>query len=205
MRKLTVGTHNTHDGDGRGPAFADVVLYTEVVPVVLANDVSATHDLWVCKWQRDLAIALDKSLPITKVREHYRPVHPGVAKVTPHRGTYWLTFELDGRRGAALVEHRINAAFPPYRRGEATFRRLSWQLHTRVTLRIVRRLIRKGRFVLAGGDPNTTRKVRAYRGVLEERGHGFDRIGVHGWHVSGYGNLSRSGSDHHRLKVWLNR
>jgi hypothetical protein len=101
---------------------------------------------------------------------------------------------------ALVDEHRINAAFPPYIRGEGRFRRIKWELHTRRTLRIIRRLKRKGYTVYAGGDLNTPEGVSGYRGVLHETGKHFDRLGS----TKPFKRtlvLSKLGSDHFRLRA----
>lgn len=193
----TIGTHNLLDGKAPATPFADVAFFTEAVPAHVRREVGDTHAVYVCRKQRDLVIAVNKSLGWEMV-PHYKRAHWGIAKVTPNRGTYWLT---NDKHMVALVdEHRINAAFPPYRRGEHLFRRLAWWSHTRMTLRIIRRLIRKGYTVHAGGDLNTPRGVSGYDGVLNERGTHYDRLGS--TRPLGPGKvLSRLGSDHWRIKA----
>lgn len=196
----TLGTFNTLDGKGTLTDFADVILITEGIPKKVRHELRDTHDVYVCRFQRDLAIAVRKTMAQEKVRTHYRLVHPGVAKVTPHRGTFWLTLRLEGKPTTILVEHRINAAFPPFRRGERLYRPLMWNLHTKITLRIIRRRIRKGDEVHAGGDVNTPRGVSGYQGVLNEVGAHFDRL-ASTKRLTGVEVLSRMGSDHNRLKA----
>jgi hypothetical protein len=166
----------------------------------------------VCRWQRDLVIAYRPEFfkPNRLTGRHYRLAHGGVEKVTPHRGTFWLTgrfldgsekrFHRKGKKGALLVEHRINAAFEPFIRGEGTFRRDRWRKHTVMTLRIIRRLVRRGYLVLAGGDINTPHGVSAYEGVLNERGSHFDRLGSNG-DLGKPEVMSKEGSDHNRLRA----
>lgn len=194
----TLGCYNTLDGRGTVTDFADVLLLTEAIPAKVRHELRATHDVYVCRFQRDLIIAIRKTLSTERVRAHYRLVHPGIAKVTPHRGTFWLTLTLNGRRTAIVVEHRINAAFPPFKRGERWYRPRMWRLHTRVSLRIIGRQIRKGRDVWAGGDLNTIHGVLGYDSVLHEVGRGFDRLASTRPLVDP-AELSRMGSDHHRL------
>jgi hypothetical protein len=197
---MILGTFNTLDGKGTVTDFADILLLTEAIPNKVRAELRETHDVYVCRFQRDLIIAIRKTLSTERVRQHYRLVHPGIAKVTPHRGTYWLTLVLNGRPTAILVEHRINAAFPPFKRGERIYRPTMWRLHTKVTLRIVGRQIRKGRRVLAGGDLNTIRSVKGYAGVLHEVGDHFDRL-ASTQPLTAPQVMSRMGSDHNRLKA----
>lgn len=190
---ITLGTHNLLDGKAPATPFADVIFFTEAHPI---NSLPG-YDMFKCPKQRDLAIAVDAELG-WNLTPHYKRAHGGFRKVTPHRGTFWLTD--DRAKVALLVEHRINAAFPPYKRGEHLFRRLAWWSHTRMTLRIIRGLIRKGYTVHAGGDLNTPRGVSGYEGVLNERGTHYDRLGS--TRPLGLGKvLSRLGSDHWRIKA----
>lgn len=196
---LTLGTHNTLDGRAPATDFADVLLFTEAIPVKVRAELADTHEVYVCRFQKDLVIAISKRLEQGKVRPHYRLVHPGLAKVTPHRGTFWLTLNLAGVPTAVVVEHRINAAFPPFRRGERWFRPRMWRMHTRVTLRIIARHRRKHRQVLVGGDTNTPRGVKGYPG-LHEVGDHFDRL-ASSRPLRDLVVMSRMGSDHPRLRV----
>lgn len=197
---LTLGTHNLHDATGHPTPFADVILFTEAIHSEVRDELGTTHNVYVCRFQKDLVIAISKRLETGTVREHYRLVHPGVAKVTPHRGEFWLTLTLEGKPTAIQVGHWINAAFPPYRRGEARFRRAMWRRHQRTSLRIIRRHIRKGRRVLAGGDLNAVRGVKGYAGVLHEVGEHYDRL-ASTTRLRSPEVMSRMGSDHPRLKA----
>ena len=196
---LTLGTFNTLDGKGTVLPFADVLLFTEAIPRKVRRELRETHDVYVCRWQKDLIIAIRKTLTQERVRPHYRLVHPGLAKVTPHRGTFWLTLNLAGVPTAVVVEHRINAAFPPFRRGERWFRPRMWRRHTRVTMRIIARHRRKHRQVLVGGDVNTPRGVKGYPG-LHEVGDHFDRL-ASSRPLRDLQVMSRMGSDHPRLRA----
>ena len=196
---MIVGTHNTLDGAAVASPFADVLLFTEAIPRKVRIELADTHDVYVCRYQKDLCIAIRKTLGQEKVRSHYRLVHPGIAKVTPHRGTFWLTLLLEGKPTAVLVEHRINAAFPPFKRGERFYRPRMWRLHTKISLRIIDRQKRKGRRVLAGGDVNTPHGVVGYPG-LHEVGDHFDRL-ASTRPLAEVERLSRGGSDHHRLRA----
>lgn len=199
MSRLTLGTHNLLDGAAPATAFAQVVFFTEAGPPDLSH--LAGWDVYTCQQQRDLVIAVDPKLG-WKLERHYKKAHWGVRKVTPNRGTFWLTDDV--AKVALINEHRINAAFPPYIRGEGPFRRLAWELHTRMTLRIIKRLKKKGYIIYAGGDLNTPFSVRGYKGVLNEAGigHRFDRLGsTEPFRRVAF--LSKLGSDHHRLKGWI--
>lgn len=196
----TLATHNLLDGKAPATPFGDVLLLTEAIPRKVRRELGTTHNVYVCRWQRDLIIAVRKTIRQERVRRHYRLVHPGAAKVTPHRGTFWLSLRLDGRPTTILVEHRINAAFPPFKRGERFFRPRMWRLHRWVTLRVVRRSKRRGRDVYAGGDPNAIRGVKAYRGELHEVGDHFDRL-ASSRPLRELEVMSRMGSDHPRLRA----
>lgn len=196
---LTLGTFNTWDGKGEVVPFADVLLLTEAIPAKVRHELRATHDVYVCRFQKSLIIAIRKTLSQERVRAHYRLVHPGIAKVTPHRGTFWLTLRLNGRPTAIVVEHRINAAFPPFKRGERFYRPRMWRRHTKVTMRIIARHKRLGRRVLAGGDVNTPHGVKGYPG-LHEVGDHFDRL-ASSTPLRDLEVLSRMGSDHPRLRA----
>lgn len=196
------GTHNLGDERGTPTPFAPILLLTEaVLPLGLPGYIVAP-----CPWQRDLVIAwkrgtfTPKRKRLGRISKHYRLVHPGIPKVTPHRGTFWINGTLDGEPTTLLVEHRINAAFPPFKRGEKWLRQRWWRKHTRITLRIVRRLKKRGRLVLAGGDTNTPAYVSAYEGELFEGGHHYDRVGA-SVPLAGVEYLSRMGSDHPRLRA----
>lgn len=197
---MILGTHNTLDGRAPATDFGDILLFTEAIPRKVRHELRDSHDIYVCRYQRDLIIAIRKTLARERVRTHYRLVHPGIAKVTPHRGEFWLTLTLEGRPTAIQVGHWINAAFPPYRRGEGWFRRAMWRRHQRTSLRIIRRHIRKGRRVLAGGDLNAIRGVKGYDGVLHEVGDHFDRL-ASTTRLTDPQVMSRMGSDHNRLKA----
>lgn len=195
----TLGCFNTLDGKGTVTDFADILLLTEAIPAKVRTELAATHNVYVCKYQHDLIIAIRKTMSQERIRPHYRLVHPGIAKVTPHRGTFWLTLTLNGRPATVLVEHRINAAFPPFKRGERWYRPRMWRLHTKVSLRIIARQKRKGRRVLAGGDVNTPRGVKGYPG-LHEVGEHFDRL-ASTQPLRSPEVMSRMGSDHNRLRA----
>lgn len=194
----TLGTYNTLDGKGTVTDFADVLLLTEAIPAKVRTQIARTHNIYVCERQRDLIIAVRRSLDPGDFVAHYKKAHWGIPKVTPNRGTFWLTS--DAARLAPVDEHRINAAFAPFKRGEGLFRKTMWEMHTRMTLRIVRRLKKQGYTVYAGGDLNAPRGVSGYRGVLNEVGQGLDRLGSTK-RLTGVEVLSKNGSDHHRLKA----
>lgn len=193
----TIGTHNLLDGKAPATPFAHIIFFTEA-PRRVRNEALDLYRVYVCKRQRDLAIAVGGDLAGDDFAEHYKKAHWGIPKVTPNRGTYWLTD--DKAKVALVVEHRINAAFAPFKRGEGLFRKTMWEMHTRMTLRIVRRLKRQGYTVYSGGDLNTPRGITGYRGVLNEQGGGLDRLGSTRKLVD-VEVLSPLGSDHHRLRA----
>ena len=210
MTLPSIGTHNLLDGAGEPTKFADYLLFTESDPDAIRAKLGDDYEVRVCKQQRDLVIAWRKGTFTPKLNRRgkerigYKLVHPGVRKVTPHRGTFWIIgYDSEGVECVLVVEHRINAAFPPFRRGERFYRPKMWRMHKRVTLRRVRRWLKKGLRVYAGGDLNTPRNVLGYDGVLWERGsnagHGFDRLGSSEM-LEGGEELSHMGSDHPRLR-----
>lgn len=199
MPALTLATHNLLDGAAAATPFGDVILLTEAIPAKVRDQIGDSHAVFVCQRQQDLVIAACAPL-LSNASEHYEKALFGAKKVSPHRGTFWLTGRIHGEKVALLVEHRVNAAFPPYKRGEALFRKLAWWSHTRMTLRIIRRLKKRGYTVHAGGDLNTPSGVRGYRGVLNEVGKGLDRLGSTK-RLSDVQTLSKNGSDHHRLRA----
>lgn len=192
----SIGVHNLLDGAAPATDFADIIFFTEATAKV-QRDLAGTHDIYVCKRQRDLVIAVRAAYEWS-FGERYAQAIFGARKVSPNRGTYWLTD--DDNMNAFLVEHRINAAFPPYRRGERLFRKLAWWSHTRLTLKIIRRLKKQGYTVYAGGDLNTPVGVSGYRGALNEVGRKYDRLGSTKKLVNAR-RLSRLGSDHFRLRA----
>ena len=194
---LSIATHNLLDGRAPATPFADVLFFTEAFPLRQQSALRVTHDVYVCRQQRDLVIAVLAERGWS-LKEHYAKALFGAKKVSPHRGTYYLT---DDRAMVALLdEHRVNAAFPPYKRGEALFRKLAWWSHTRMTLKIIRRLKKKGYTIYAGGDLNTPVGVSGYKGVLNEVGRKYDRLGSTKELVNAR-RLSRLGSDHFRLRA----
>lgn len=189
----TLGTHNRLDGAAPVSDFADVIFWTEAAsPATLPG-----YRTRICDRQRDLMISVRVGL-FGNLTPHYKRAHWGIRKVTPNRGTFWLTD--DEAKVALVCEHRINAAFAPYKRGEALFRKTMWEMHTRMTLRIIRKLKRQGYEVHAGGDLNTPHGVRGYRGVLFEVGKHYDRLGSTR-PLSDVQVLSPLGSDHNRLRA----
>lgn len=193
---ISIGCHNLLDGAAPFTPFADTLFFTEAVGASRAQMFG--YEVHVCDRQRDLAIAIAPDLNLGAFEPHYKKAHWGIPKVTPNRGTFWLT---DSRaKVALLVEHRINAAFPPFRRGEGLFRKTMWEMHTRMTLRIIRKLKKQGYTIYAGGDLNTPVGVSGYRGVLNEVGRKYDRLGSTKKLVNAR-RLSRLGSDHFRLRA----
>lgn len=202
--RLTVGTHNLLDGVGRATPFADLILFTEAVPYAVRQDIGDTHAVRSCPQQRDLTIAWNLDLDVQEIGDFYHLAHNGRAEVTPHRGTWVQLLKIEGERIKVPVTHRINAAHPPYIRGEAAFRRRNWQHHKRIDTGIVRRAIDTDWHVIAGGDYNTPPHVLAFPlrlGLAEEK-RGLDRIATTGRIVPGSVDvLSHAGSDHPRLRV----
>ena len=193
---LTIGTHNLLDGKAPATPFADIIFFTEVLNAP-GPSIGTGYKTYITGKQRDLAISVHESLG-WNLTPRYSKALFGAKKVSPHRGTLLLTDDV--AKVALIVEHRINAAFPPYKRGEALFRRLAWWSHTRLTLKIIRRLKKKGYTIYAGGDLNTPVGVSGYKGVLNEVGRKYDRLGSTR-ELTDAKRLSRLGSDHFRLRA----
>lgn len=207
MTTITFGTHNLHDAQGQPTPFADIVLFAEVAPEKLLSVFSRIrgYELIVCKQQRDLAIAYKRKV-FEPEEAYYRLAHVGLTKVTPSRGTFALAGRLLGNAAVITNEHRINAAFPPYVRGEASLRKLCWETHTTSTIAWHREWFKQGRWILAGGDDNAPKDVSAYRGTLAEVGGGYDRLAAtktKGLQLHSPKYLGRAGSDHPRLRATL--
>lgn len=180
MTRVGTWNLNVHDGEALARAFGDWLMFTEADAAAL-DGLPPWYEVDVCKRQKSLAVAWHADT-FTRTGTAYRFAHPGLAKVTPARGTYAvLGTDADGRKTALVVEWRINASRPPYRRGEATLRRLLHAIHSRVTRRLVDSLRRRGYVVHVAGDPNLPKHERAYPYLPYEVGrnvaHGLDRIG----------------------------
>ena len=201
---MKFGTHNLHDYTGKPTPFADIIVFTEAIPARVKSHLEPLgYKVVVCRAQKDLVIAYKKNGAFKRsmLPARYVKVVDGVAKVTPNRGTFCLRGKLNGKKAVVIAEHRINAAFPPYVRGEANFRRANWMKHTSVTLRIISRFKANGFIVLAGGDLNTPKGVKGYAGRLAERGGHFDRLGFHGVKAGPAQVGTKEGSDHPRLSA----
>jgi hypothetical protein len=213
--RFSVGTHNLYDDNGTVTLFASLIVYTEAVPSKVFAKVAAAlsrtkarlagYRVAVCRAQPDLVIAYRRSVFKRDLRRkrHYRRYVDGVAKVTPNRGTFSLPLihRETGRTLWVNAEHRINAAFPPYVRGEPTFRREMWERHTAGTLATMHGQASRGHLVVSAGDCNTPREEQAYPG-FHESGEHFDRIGSTA-SLSKAEVLSTAGSDHHRRRAIL--
>lgn len=214
----TIGTHNLHDETGVPTFFADAIGYTEAIPATIrarrrarwakARALLAGYIIVVCSHQRDLVMAFKRRHYKVTARR-YHPVHGGVAKVTPHRGTFAVETVRRrgrlrrpmGRREVFLLAHRINAAFPPFKRGEADFRRDRWTEHAHVDADLVDRYRRAGWVVHLLGDLNTPPGVKG-TSLPHEVGHGYDRL-ASTQPLRGVQYLSRMGSDHPRLRATI--
>lgn len=196
---LNIGAHNLWDGKGDATPFAKVLLFTESIPAKIRAELGGAYDIFVSKRQPDLVIAVKKG-HWKHEKQRYRLAHIGISKITPHRGTFMIQGRLDGKRTRIFVEHRINSSFKPWRNGERWLRRRFWKRHTNMSLRWIKRSKKKNFRVIAGGDLNTPRWVKGYRGFLREVGRGLDRIGA-SFPMKNFRVFSREGSDHPRVYV----
>ena len=202
---ISIGTHNTLDGAADESGFADIVIFTEAMPAQVRSALHKTHKVWVCKDQKDLVLAVHKRLEPKMVRQEYRKAHGGIPLVTPKRGTWKTELLLLGVPVDGVWDHRINAAFPPFIRGEKFLRPRFWKKHTRITKDLIRESKdkRDGRAILYGGDPNTPKHIAALGNVLQyEEGTGKDRLGSNR-KIEKFKELSKDGSDHHRLRGYV--
>lgn len=207
MRPFTLGTHNLLDGAGKVTPFADLILFTEF-PVTLVGRSQAMAALRLHGYfttsdrrQPDLVIAAQRHL-FTRRGKTYTHVIDGVPKVTPNRGTLvaLLVQRSTGVDLAAVVEHRVNAWYPPFIRGEAKFRADAYHRHAKVSADIIERLETSGYRVVAGGDPNAPHGVNAYALTrLHERGDHLDRVASR--RIGPGERLTKEGSDHWRLRA----
>lgn len=198
---FSVGTHNLHDDAGTPTLFADLLSFTEAIPELVREVLAGSRHVGVfCAEQPDLVVCFDRAVFRKAGKTAYRRYVDGVAKVTPNRGTF--TVPLEHRDTGQLVtfnaEHRINAAFPPYVRGEAELRSDAWRRHTAGTLSSMVRQLKRGELPVSAGDTNTPREIAAYPGFAE-LGRGFDRIGSSS-RLTDPTYLTRKGSDHPRLR-----
>lgn len=215
---FTFGTHNLHDDAGVPTFFADVVVFTEAIaPTIVAKARQkaahasarlAGYTVVVCREQPDLVIAFRRRLFRKTGRYGYQRQVGGVPKVTPNRGTMWqpLTHRATGQPFALIAEHRINAAFPPYVRGEPAFRLDAWHRHTGYSCGLMTRLVDSGYIALGAGDLNTPRDVAGYPGVrgVQELQHDLQRQAIAPrwkWRLSHPEQLGLQGSDHPRDRV----
>lgn len=203
MTAISIGTHNLHDEAGIPTFFASVVFFTESDPGAIREALPPGWAMEVCPKQRSLVIAWNKA----KFRRRlirptgYARLVDGRAEVTPDRGTFIVYGRLhNGRKAALVVNHRINAAFPPYVRGEADFRREAWMKHAAHDMHVAKLLQDRGYVVLAGGDLNTPHGISGWKGVLQETGAGYDRLAA-SVPLSHTERLSPMGSDHARLRA----
>lgn len=218
--EFDLGAHNLHDDAGIPTFFAHVVLFTEAIaPTILAKARQkvahakarlAGYAVITCHEQRDLVIAYRRRM-FKIVGRSYTQYVKGWAKVSPNRGTFvvFLRHRETGVVVPALVEHRINAAFPPYVRSEGApketeFRKDMWRKHTDGTLGTAAALEKQGyQLLVAGGDDNVPTNVHAYAGQLNEVGPGkihFDRLAC-SQRIDHFEVLSVENSDHHRVRA----
>lgn len=205
----TLGTHNTHDEAGRVTLFADAVGFTEAVPVRVRARVAIAargYAVRVCSHQPSLVFAARRR--VWKIlRTYYVPAHDGRKGVTPHRGTFVIETRrrATGKPEAFLVCHRINAAFPPYKRGEGAYRAGLWYQHDEIDEDLARDYRQRGWVVHAMGDVNTPHGGVCGFPVLPcEVGEGLDRI-ASTIDLTYVEHLGAVGSDHPRLRARLAR
>lgn len=200
QRLITIGTHNTLDGKADESGFADYILFTEAIPAQVRAALRKTHQIWVCSDQKDLVLAVHRRLKPKLLDQDYKKAHGGIPLVTPKRGTWRVDLELLGVEVRGVFDHRINAAFPPFVRGEKILRPRFWKKHTEITKTMIRNAKGRNIVVVYMGDPNTPKHIAAVGNVLQyEEGTGKDRIASNR-KIHKFEELSKAGSDHHRLR-----
>lgn len=212
MVTFAVSAHNVHDWAGDPSLAADVCFIVEAEARTIRAKARALRRktgarlsgkrVLVCKQQKDLVLVVARDLFKVESVE-YHLAHKGVAKVTPHRGTFVVKgrFRKTGRKAAFVVEHRINSWWKN-ERGEKAFRAKCWVEHTGLTLSIIGVLHMDGYVVFAGGDLNTPRNVLGYRGVLTEVSTSLDRLACSPWaSLSDFRRGPKRGSDHHEIEA----
>lgn len=208
--KLEASTHNLEDGNAAATFPArDIAIFTEAD----LGEVCTAAGSRDCFWKRNRTVVIVTRpglLPNATVRWHR--AHPGIARLTPARGTLVVRGEvgpvLERRKVAILAEHRINDAWKDGARRRWT-RRLLWARHSRMTARLIRRLVRRGYLVVAGGDlnvqpgrnPDGSARNLGYPTALgTEVGTRLDRLfASRPAKSSGPEYLDAVGSDHPRL------
>lgn len=205
-----VGTHNLHDHTGDATGFAKVICFTEAIPDLVMDQLPTHYVTAVARWQKDLIIAWDPNYfkpeldKKGRVKRFYKLNNPGVAKVTPHRGTFWIKGEMlvmgFWKKTAVICAHWINAAHPPYKRGEKWLRRRWWKKQQKFTKKLVRRLMKQGYEIVGAGDLNVAYREQAFEWMrqIHEVGHGYDRI-FSTYELTNVRYLAKKGSDHPRL------
>lgn len=209
---FTASEHNVHDWAGDPSLAADVCFIVEAEAKTIRAKARSLRRktsarlggkrVFVCKQQKDLVLAVSRELFKVESVE-YHLAHKGVAKVTPHRGTFVVKgrFRKTGRKVAFIVEHRINSWWKN-ERGEKAFRAKCWVGHTNLTLSIIGVLHMDGYVVFAGGDLNTPRNVLGYRGVLTEVSTSLDRLACSPFaSLSNFRRGPKRGSDHHEIEA----
>lgn len=208
--RFTVGTHNLHDEAGVPTFFADVLFFTEAVASTIRKRARAlaartrgrlTHRIVRSPENKSVVIAVRRSVIKVTSKQWFR-AHGGVAGITPSRGVLLVrgVVRATGEEISLIDEHRINNSWKRHARF-LKLRRILWRKHTDLTERIIAREHAAGRRIVAGGDLNTIRSMSGYEG-LKEAGHHLDRLGVSPeLRLSNVEVLSRSGSDHSRLRA----
>ncbi len=122
--------------------------------------------------------------------------HVGLAKVTPARGTLWITGKYEGCRLTVMCSHPINDPAGE-KRAFGPIRRLVWTVCAWQDRRLAQRFITRGDAVLLGSDINDREAgVKRLRRLL--RGH-LDAICYHPGSLRLVGqvrSIGRRGSDH---------
>lgn len=194
---LLVVTHNQQDRATENGG-ADVYCLTERARTTQLKD----YEAYVPGRNRSLGIYTDPDVLVVR-RRRYKVAHPGLARVTPSRGTAYVKCRMveTGQKVAVLCGHRVNDHDGAAGRPGNWFRRRGWHAHRRLDARIVRSLERRGYLVVYGGDVND-RDRGVLAPLVDVFGVGtFDRIAASRPVRAVIRHASRRGGSDHRAYV----
>jgi hypothetical protein len=188
VRAFTAGGHNLHDEAGTPLANADLMFWTEAIPVRIKAAVNRARYRLV--WdERDPSEVLGLNRILFGVDSYeWHRAHGGEAQVTPHRGTLVVRYhkralrKRNRRRFGSMVSHRINGSEPGHRPpppklpGEYGLRERLYDQHYALDQRLNAELLAEGRDVINGGDYNRHGGNVFPPDHGEERGKGADRV-----------------------------
>lgn len=171
MATLRHATHNQGDRAESPASGWDVQCLTERSPSPAPE--------WAERYSPGIkGLAIDWNPDVFDVEHKFNVVvHPGASKISPSRGTLWVTGRLTTApavKVAVVCSHRINDPDGSTRLGGA-WRRMVWKAHALFDARLFKSLERRDFLVLYGGDINDrTATLHPLRRLLD--GH-YDALG----------------------------